>query len=1026
MSRPRFASWSRLLPILLFAAWIPAASQDTRTVTEPAFPPLCATLTAQLQQSGNALPAGDESSFDTTRVQSALNACPSGEAVELAADASSGYNAFLIQPIAIPSGVTLLVDAGVTVYGSRNPADYDVQTGSCGIVASSSKGCTPLITINGDNAGVMGYGVIDGRGGQTLTAGVNAGTTWWQLAYQAQQKNENQYNPRLLQINGNNITLYKITLQNSPNFHVTYQGNGFTAWDVKIIAPGDARNTDGIDPGPAQNVTITNSYIGDGDDNIALKPSENPGGGPASDMSITKNHFYVGHGMSIGSQTAGGASSILVQNLNIDGDATNSNDTGIRIKSESSNGGVVSNVTYKQVCMQNVATAIQFNPYYDSTTGTNYPQFQNITLSDVTDLTAGTVQLQGYSATYPLGLTLDNVNFTTISSSQVSAENANITLGPGPVNFAAYISGSGVNLTNSITNPTESLYACSSSSFPLLAPEFFGSAAQLTPAQPLTLTAIFEPVREPNWESTSGQYSSTSAYYPVEPTGTVTFYDGSSQVGQATLSGSSDLATVTLSSQSVGSHNYTAVYSGDANYSPMTTAAFPVTVAYLPTTTTLDVSTNQVAAETPVTLTATVSSTAGGTPTGLVEFFSGTQSIGTSNLNSSGVAAFTTSALPAGNDSLTAQYQGDTTYDASTSAVQLVSVGTLSTTTTLSASAESVSVGQPVEFTATVTSSSGTPSGTVTFLNGSTALGSSTLNNSGVATFTTSSLAIGAYNITASYAASGSYAASVSSSVAFTVSAAPTVTTLTSSAATINAGQSVTLTATLTSTAGTPAGTVTFLDGSTTLGIGTLNSNGVATYTVASLAAGSHTITASYAATGSFAASTSSPLTIAVQGFSIAASETTLNIAPGSSASTTLTFTAAGGLAGTISYSCSGLPSYIACSFSPASASLSGGTATTVLTFSVASTISGWLLPVLPLLGFLPTGGKRRRRWAMVAIAALGIGLTALTGCGGGGSSSASTTQPPPAGQQTATVTATTTTAAGTITSTQQITVNVQ
>ncbi len=843
MSRPRLATLPGLLPILLFTACIPSATgifaQDTRTVTEPTFPAVCTTLNAELLQTGNTLPSGDESSFDTTRVQSALNACANGEAVELAMDPSSGDNAFLIQPITIPTGVTLLVDAGVTVYGSRNPADYAVQSGSCGMVASSSAGCSALITIDSNNAGVMGYGVIDGRGGQTLTSGANAGTTWWQLAYQAQQENENQYVPQLFAINGNNITLYKITLQNSPTFHVTYLGTGFTAWDVKVIAPGDARNTDGIDPGPAQNVTITNSYIGDGDDNIALKPSEHPGGGAAYDMSITNDHFYVGHGMSIGSQTAGGASNILVQNLDIDGDPTNNNDTGIRIKSESSNGGLVTNITYQNVCMQNVTTAIQFNPYYDSTTGTDYPQFQNITLSDVTVLTPGTVQLQGYSTTYPLGLTLDNVNFSSISSSEVSAEDADVTLGPGPVNFSSYISGTGVSVTNSVTDPSEAAYSCPSSSFPLLAPEFFGSATSLAPSQPLTLTAIFEPVHEPNWEgSTAGEYSSTSAYYPVEPTGTVTFYDGSTEVDQVTLSGTSDLATATLSSESAGTQSYTAVYSGDANYAAMTSPAFTVTVAY--------------------------------------------------------------------------------------------------------------------------------PSTTIT---------------------------------------------------------------LTSSPTTINAGQTVTLTATLTSSEGTPTGTVTFMDGSSTLGTVTLNGSGVAAYTTTALPAGNQTITATYAATGAFAASTSTPLTIAVQSLTISASSTTLSVSPGGSASTTLTFTGAGGLTGNISYSCSGLPSYMSCSFNPSSTTFNASsTASAVLTVSEASTLSGWLIPFLPLslLGFLTLGRKHRRRWALVAIAAAGIGFTALTGCNGGSSSSSSTSQTPPAGQQTATVTATTTTAAGALTSTISITVNAQ
>ena len=76
-------------------------------------------------------------------------------------------------------------------------------------------------------------------------------------------------------------------------------GNGFTVWGVKIDTPQRlARNTDGIDPGNgSKNVTITHSYIRAGDDNIAIKG----GNGGATNMTISHNHFYWGHGMSIGS-----------------------------------------------------------------------------------------------------------------------------------------------------------------------------------------------------------------------------------------------------------------------------------------------------------------------------------------------------------------------------------------------------------------------------------------------------------------------------------------------------------------------------------------------------------------------------------------------------------------------------------------------------------------------------------------------------------------------------------------------------
>jgi polygalacturonase len=662
MRRPRLLllSWPLFAAIFVFLG--PLHAQDTRTVTEPAFPAICKTLQADLQQTGNVLPPADEMLFDTSRIQTALSGCTSGEAVELATG-SSGANAFLIQPISIPAGVTLLVDAGVTVYGSRNPRDYDAVANECGTVASYSNGCNPLISVNANNAGIMGYGVIDGRGGQTLiVSGTPSTTTWWQLATQAQTASLNQNNPRLLNVNASNFTLYKITLQNSPFFHVNYQGNGLTVWDVKIIAPGTARNTDGIDPGPAQNVTITQSYIGEGDDNIALKPGGNAvTGGTVTDISVLHNHFYVGHGMSIGSQTSGGTTNVLVQDLNIDGDPTNGADTGIRIKAESSDGGLINGVTYKQVCMQNVADPIQFNPFYSTSTGSDIPQFQNITLSNVTDLTAGSVLLEGYSANYPLGLTLDNVNFTpALPAADLSASNANITLGPGPVNLPVSTSSThGVTVTSNITTPTESPYACTSANFPLLATELFGSASQLTAGQPLTLTAIFEPVIE-----------SPTTLVATEPTQMVTFYDGTTSVGTATLSGTSDLVTLTLPTETPGTHVYTAVYSGDSNYSTVTTPSFTVTVNGS-TTTTLSVSPLTVNAGQTVQLTAMVTAT-GGTPAGTVTFFDGTTPLSTPTLNN-GSATYTAT-LSAGTHNLTASYTANGGYLGSASTAQTVYV----------------------------------------------------------------------------------------------------------------------------------------------------------------------------------------------------------------------------------------------------------------------------------------------------------------------------------------------------------------
>jgi parallel beta-helix repeat protein len=186
------------------------------------------------------------------------------------------------------------------------------------------------------------------------------------------------------------------------------------------------------------------------------------------------------------------------------------------------------------------------------------------------------------------------------------------------------------------------------------------------------------------------------------------------------------------------------------------------------------------------------------------------------------------------------------------------------TTTTLISSLNPSTFGQPVTFTATVTGSGPTPTGTVTFLDGAASLGTATLNGSGVATFTTSALGVGSHPMTGSYGGDTTDAVSTSLPVGQVVNMANTTTVDLSSVNPSTVGQSVTVTATVTAVApgaGTPTGTVTFLDGVTTLGTGTLNGSGVATFTTSALTLGSHSITASYGGDGSFSASTSSVVT---------------------------------------------------------------------------------------------------------------------------------------------------------------------
>ena len=171
------------------------ATGDSRTVTEPSFPAVCTALTAALTSVNDDIPASVDATVtnpDGARIQAALNSCATsnpGQAVELSVD-GAGHNAFLTGPLSMPSNVTLLVDPGVVVYFSRNVQDYDMVPGThtCGTVNSNSatSSCLPLIDIkNATNVGIMGFGKLDGRGGDTLInafPSTFAGQSWWGLS----------------------------------------------------------------------------------------------------------------------------------------------------------------------------------------------------------------------------------------------------------------------------------------------------------------------------------------------------------------------------------------------------------------------------------------------------------------------------------------------------------------------------------------------------------------------------------------------------------------------------------------------------------------------------------------------------------------------------------------------------------------------------------------------------------------------------------------------------------------------------
>ena len=448
---------SRLLFATVVAYAITAYAQDTRQITEPKIPPSCIVLSAHLRVTNNALSEEDESKLDTERIQKALDTCAKGKAVELKADGT--INAFLSGPLELRSDVTLLIDKGVTLYASRNPKDYDTVPGACGTSGLDSKPCKPLIGVHDvHNAAVMGEGIIDGRGDKVV---MGKSYTWWQQSRAAEPTNARYSAPRLIVANrADELVLYKIRLHNSPNFHVTVNNtNGFTAWGVHLRTPTvrgtDARNTDGIDPGSSENITIRESWIDNGDDNIAIKTGTHR-------MSVLNNHFYSGHGMSMGSETYSGDSDILVDNLTLDHTTS-----GIRIKSNVQRGGQVRNVVYRHICMRAVEVPISISPFYNGQTtdgiadlgmkGDRTPDYKGVHMEDVHSMTAGTVQVAGLNADHITEISFNGVKIDGISSAQTHFRFTKATVGVAGINFT--ILGEGVTAPP-VSSTTPNVSSC--------------------------------------------------------------------------------------------------------------------------------------------------------------------------------------------------------------------------------------------------------------------------------------------------------------------------------------------------------------------------------------------------------------------------------------------------------------------------------------------------------------------------------------------------------------------------------------
>jgi len=331
-------------PVLIFTG------QDAWNPREiPSAPKTSATAAPRIFDVRDSGAKGDGTTLDTAAIQKSLDAC--GEAGGGIVLLSRGT--YLSKPIYLRSKTTLQIGAGAILKATDEEADF---------ADPARPGAWRAFTafVNGRrlaDVAITGPGTIDGSGAR-----------WWGPAREAKRTNTlnpgyTLPRPKLIVLTGcTNVQVTNLTLLNSPCFHlVPSDCENVLIDDVTITAPADSPNTDAIDPSASRHVLITRCRLDVGDDNVAIKASRAGSQPPpvTDDITVTDCTFLHGHGMSIGSESAGGVRNVTVRHCTFQ-----YTENGLRIKSPRGKGGTVENITYSDITMQDVDPAITFTCYY--------------------------------------------------------------------------------------------------------------------------------------------------------------------------------------------------------------------------------------------------------------------------------------------------------------------------------------------------------------------------------------------------------------------------------------------------------------------------------------------------------------------------------------------------------------------------------------------------------------------------------------------------------------------------------------
>jgi len=313
---------------------------------------------------------------DTAAIQKAIDVCARGGGGIVSLDAGT----YLSSPIILKNKVTLHLDKGATLLGSSNHEDYPPQ------IEFHLPDLQPLVSAtNANDVAITGDGVIDG-----------AGESWWLEARSLKDHGilgNGHPRPKLIIFDHcKHVLVEGITVQNSPMWQVVpYYSDDVTIRNIRVLAPPNSPNTDAVDPFSSSHVRIDHVYADVGDDDIAIKsgPINSPGpDDPSRDIFITDCTFMHGHGLSIGSEIAGGVRNIRAERIHFEG-----TDNGIRIKSNRDRGNDVGDLFFRDIEMKDVENALIISEYYPKILPSEEeaaqpitrltPHFHNITLENV-------------------------------------------------------------------------------------------------------------------------------------------------------------------------------------------------------------------------------------------------------------------------------------------------------------------------------------------------------------------------------------------------------------------------------------------------------------------------------------------------------------------------------------------------------------------------------------------------------------------------------------------------------------------